>query len=197
MGKQAGPTPEELEFIFGCFARGLSNSEVLEEMKDTEFPVRNPRFISARRREFNAAKKVLEISLKKEIDPIIVEAKQKHYADLLEVANSLLKNEVISVRKNNWEAKPMNPYIINSEDGMKSIDKKDLGRRLAMNLEDAYIYHGTGKVDCFISHFQSEFTSNKTFAKRIQTEPYKVINMCMLLSNRKTFKGLCAICEGW
>ncbi|MFC1968571.1 hypothetical protein ACFLVX_04205 [Chloroflexota bacterium] len=60
MGKQPGPSPEELEFIFKCFMRGLQNSEVLEEMRDTEFPVRNPHFMRDRRREFSTARKVLE-----------------------------------------------------------------------------------------------------------------------------------------
>lgn len=60
MGKKAGASHEELEFIFGCFLRGLSNREVLEEIQDTEYPRRNPRFIRDRRRHFDEARKVLE-----------------------------------------------------------------------------------------------------------------------------------------
>lgn len=60
MGKHPGASPEELELIFGYFLRGLQNKEVLDEMEDTEFPKRNPRFIRDRRLHFNAAKKVLE-----------------------------------------------------------------------------------------------------------------------------------------
>ena len=60
MGKHPGASQEELEFIFGCFLRGLENKEVLDEMEDTEFPKRNPRFIRDRRIHFDAAKKVLE-----------------------------------------------------------------------------------------------------------------------------------------
>ena len=78
MGRQPGPSPEELEFIFECFTRGLSDREVLDDMQDTDFPVRNPRFIRDRRREFNAAGKVLEVTLKQEIDPVLVRAKQEH-----------------------------------------------------------------------------------------------------------------------
>lgn len=59
MGKQAGPSPEELEFIFGCFQEGLNDREVLEEIQGTAFPRRSPRFLRDRRREFDAAKKVL------------------------------------------------------------------------------------------------------------------------------------------
>lgn len=57
MSKQVSPSPEELEFIFECFSRGLSDREVLDEMQDTELPVRKLRFMRDRRREFNAAKK--------------------------------------------------------------------------------------------------------------------------------------------
>ena len=59
MGKRPGPSAEELEFIFGCFVRGLSDAEVLYEMEDTDFPQREKRFIRERRRHFEAAKKVL------------------------------------------------------------------------------------------------------------------------------------------
>lgn len=59
MGKQPGPSAEELEFIFGCFLRGLSDAEVLYEMEDTDFPRREKRFIRERRRHFEAARKVL------------------------------------------------------------------------------------------------------------------------------------------
>jgi len=82
MGKQAGPSPEELEYIFECFSRGLSDREVLDEMQDTEFPVRNPRFMRDRRREFNAAKKVLEIGLKQQIDPAVAKARESHLTEI-------------------------------------------------------------------------------------------------------------------
>ena len=82
MGKKPGPSPEELEFIFECFTRGLSDSEVLDEMQDTELPVRNPRFIRDRRREFNAARKVLEDTLKQQQSPIITKVKEEHLADI-------------------------------------------------------------------------------------------------------------------
>ena len=87
MGKQAGPSPEELEFIFDCFSRGLSDKEVLDEMQDTEFPVRNPRFMRERRKEFNTAKKVLETTLRRQVDPFIAKAREEHLNKL----HSLIK----------------------------------------------------------------------------------------------------------
>jgi hypothetical protein len=60
MGKKPGASPEELEFIFKCFLRGLTTTEVLAEMEDTEIPKRSPRFIRELRKHFDAARKVLE-----------------------------------------------------------------------------------------------------------------------------------------
>ena len=70
VGKKAEPTEEELEFIYSCLER-LSDREVLEEMQDTEFPLRSLGFIKRRRREFRAAKRVLEDNLKTQIDPAL------------------------------------------------------------------------------------------------------------------------------
>ena len=82
MGKQAGPSPEELEFIFKGFTRGLSDREVLDEMQDTEFPIRNPRFLRERRKEFNAARTVVGITLKQQMDPVLVKTKEEHFAEI-------------------------------------------------------------------------------------------------------------------
>lgn len=89
MGKQAGPTVEELEFIHSCFLRGLSDREVLDEIGDTEFPRRNPRFIGARRREFTAAKKVLEETTKKKVDPVLAGQRIKHLDSIVTLAERL------------------------------------------------------------------------------------------------------------
>jgi len=51
-------------------------------MQDTEFPVRNPRFMRDRRREFNAARKVLEITLKQETNPALVKAIDEHHTEI-------------------------------------------------------------------------------------------------------------------
>ena len=59
-GKKAEPSAEELELIYGLIARGLSDTEILEEMQDTEFPMRTSGFIKRRRREYSAARKISE-----------------------------------------------------------------------------------------------------------------------------------------
>jgi len=69
-GKKAEPLPEELEFIYSLVGRGFTDTEILEEMQSEEvFLLRTAGFIKRRRREYNAAKKVL-----KEKPPIGVQA---------------------------------------------------------------------------------------------------------------------------
>ncbi|MFC1955553.1 hypothetical protein ACFLWZ_03330 [Chloroflexota bacterium] len=78
VGKKAEPTSEELEFIHSLLGR-LSDAEVLEEMQDTEFPVRSSGFIKRRRREYNAAKKVLADNTTKDAKYTSAESKEEEY----------------------------------------------------------------------------------------------------------------------
>jgi hypothetical protein len=87
IGKQAEPSTEELVFIYTRVDR-LSDKEILEEMQDEAFPLRGPGFIKRRRKEFAAAKTVMKnkgIAEEELIkDPLIIEAKKKHFEELCE-----------------------------------------------------------------------------------------------------------------
>ena len=93
VGKKAEPSAEELEFIYARVDR-LSDEEILEEMQSDDFPARSAGFIKRRRKEFAAAKTVIkakgtaeeeEEALK---DPLIIEAKKKHFEDLCQLLTS-------------------------------------------------------------------------------------------------------------
>ena len=88
VGKKAEPTAEELEFIYSRLGT-LSDQEVLEEMQSEEFPVRSVGFIKRRRREYNAAKRVLQTQIQKEVDPIISKDRAEHFEHLAEIASVL------------------------------------------------------------------------------------------------------------
>jgi hypothetical protein len=166
-------------------------------MKGTALPVRRVRFIKGRRLEFNAAKKVLEIELKKEIDPIVVEAKQKHYTKLAEVADSLLANDLLSVRQNLApEAESEREYLIADPGfGTKTISKSTLKNRFMMNFGHAKDQYGSELLNCFIAHFQNEFGNVKPFTDWINDDPYDIISKCVTLDNRRTFKENCSVCK--
>jgi len=96
VGKKAEPTQEELEFIYERLGR-LSDQELLEEMQDTEFPLRSLGFIKRRRREYNAAKKVLQELIRKQIDPVIIKRKEQHFDHLADIAKALLSGNLANV----------------------------------------------------------------------------------------------------
>ena len=82
MPRGSGPTTEELEFVFDCFARGLEGTVILEEMEGTEFPRRDPRTIGRYRLSWDVAKRVLLRQESTMANPVVERAIQRHYEDL-------------------------------------------------------------------------------------------------------------------
>jgi hypothetical protein len=205
MGKQPSPSPEELEFIFGCFARGLADTEVLDEMQGTEFPLRNPRFIRDRRKEFNATKRVLQAQLQKEEDPIISKRKEEHFLHLAKIAEELsagnLNTVTTSLKQGDNLGEP--EYAI-QDGGWDSppypITKEQLSSILRRNIE-VVCYQYTERVfyEHFLPHLHAEIPDieSKAFWDIAQEKPYELIKTLILLSQRKTFKGTCPVCKDW
>jgi len=70
MGQGQSPTREELEFVYGMFALGASDTEVLKEYEEREkkgklvLPLRQDiRFVRQRRKEFEALKAVMKLGM--------------------------------------------------------------------------------------------------------------------------------------
>lgn len=103
MGKNPKPTVEELEFVYGLMAKGyLDDASILAEYAQLfeagtlNFPYRTDRrFVRERRKEFAAAKKVIPAQAAS-VDPIVVEARKKHFGLLTEVGK-LLRQDLISL----------------------------------------------------------------------------------------------------
>ena len=67
--------------------------EVMYEMGDTDFPLRtDKRLFRKLRRHFDAAKKALGEKIEIEHDPVVVEARKKHFDRLTGVAERLLED---------------------------------------------------------------------------------------------------------
>ena len=98
MGQNPQPTPEELDFVYQLLLRGLSNAELQDELQETEFPLRkDTRYFRQRRREFDAAKRVLGDSRPAQMDPLVIQARRKHFEDLLDVAKAWNKAMIWNV----------------------------------------------------------------------------------------------------
>ena len=89
MGKLPQPTVEELEFVYKAIARGLSGLEIMDEMGDTEFPLRtSARYFRQRRREYDAARSALRAEVE---DPLLIEKRRQHEEELV-AALTILRN---------------------------------------------------------------------------------------------------------
>jgi hypothetical protein len=96
MAKEPRPRREEVEFLFGLFAEGYKDSDVLTKYTELQyagslvFPYRTDvRLIRELRGEFEAARTVLEPRIKRQIDPVVQKAWVDHRDELVRTASTL------------------------------------------------------------------------------------------------------------
>ena len=195
-GKKQEPTPEELEFIYSRIPL-LSDSEILEEMQDeATFPIRTPGSIKRRRKEFNAAKKVLEVAVKKEIDSATARVKVKHWIDLAETAKKLRRN-IYSVQT--IEGELIGSIISGSISKASATDifgykgKTELVRIDKTDAENLLI-HLKAEYEQFSVIYDWERLSRKDITDRVTNEMLKKLD---IVSHRRWFIGTCRVCEPW
>jgi hypothetical protein len=193
VGEKAEPTQEELEFIYGCIGK-MSDKEVLEEMQeDTRFPVRSTGFIKRRRKEFNAAKKVLEQELAKEIDPIRAKRRSGHFRQMAEVAEDILgyMTDLKYVGEDEYE-------WVRLEPGPVTVDRRELIQDLKTNIEKVrQKYRALDLFEHFLQHLEAEEPSCKELEQYIEAYPWELVKLLKLLVSKGEFKGKCPVCEGW
>lgn len=212
MGKASDYSVEEYEFVFKCINRGLGNSEICEEIKSEEFRVTlgSSRFLNNCRKAFTAAKKVQEIQLKKELDPIVAERKKKHMGQLSKIAKSILgplSGVVLSQYIDEDGAEKYDYEWDRVDDnGIRkaiTITHEELVQGLIANIQGNYDkYRGEKLYTHFLTHLQIEIpdlsnSSMSALMKYAKASPLELIESLELLAQKKTFKGKCAICEDW
>lgn len=203
MGKEAGPSTEELEFIFSCFLRGLSEKEVLAEMEDQEFPLRNPRFIRERRRHFDAARKVLQIHLEKELDPIVVKRREAHFSELATLVAAYLGHDYDDLRGISRElsiSTQQQPKYADLRSGQE-LEADGIRETLLANIAARRFDHAIDPllIQCLELHLKAEFPdiARDGLGAVAEQNPLEVASRLNVLSLRKTFKGKCPVCQGW
>ena len=203
MGKRPGPSEEELEFIFKKFLNNLPDQEILNEMEDTTFPKRNLRYLRERRRHFYAAKKVLQIQLEKEIDPIIVQREKDHFDHLADITQGLLSGNLDNVTAKSTKAGDqfdIFEYIFWEGGLRQGITRKQLSDMMERNVELYYEQpNDTYDLDYFLHHLIAEYpeVESKGFNNFVKENPYELVDILRLLARRKTFKGTCPVCKDW
>lgn len=205
VGKKAEPTVEELEFIYEHLAK-LSDQEVLEEMQDTEFPRRSLGFIKRRRREFNTAKRVLQLQLEREVNPIVLKCREEHLTKLADIVTCLLANDLGSANLG-WTTQRVTgqvKYILtrrNEVGNYYELTNEQLSTQLKENIilaeheYERWFFH-----DCFLPHLKSELPDElktKGFFDVVKEQPYELIKTLRVLEARGIFKGTCPVCKDW
>ena len=204
VGKKAEPGAEELEFIYNNLDNN-SDAEVLEEMKNEGFPIRSAGFIKRRRKEFSAAKKALERTLKKSIDPVIAKMKVRHFNEMADMASVLVTNEldtVIKVEPDKQGDKANSQkieYWWGEYEERRQIDTATMSELLNENFEALNHISHPYKVQCLLSHLKAEFPDAKKGINifSFKENPYKFIERCRILVEGKIFIGTCPVCEDW
>jgi hypothetical protein len=198
VGKKAEPTVDELEFIYARIEENLPDSEIIMELINDGFPERTTGSIKRRKKEYYAAKKVLEEFVSKKVDPVSSEQKIRHWNDLADTAKKLYRN-LDTVKKSNGKLSGdilSGSMISGHQESPLVLDAKyktpleRVNRQLAEGL---------------LSHIQAEFHEFNNFTdwRLLKEEDIKsIVTREMLrdlenVSHRRTFRKSCAICKPW
>ena len=111
MNRNVAIGPEELRFVYKLILEGSSDSEILNEYTTLRnrgkpgFPLRTDvGFVRDRRIEMEAASEVLKDSIKRIVQPFVLNQKKRHFAQLAEISTVLLQNDLGRVTESESEA---------------------------------------------------------------------------------------------
>lgn len=139
-----------------------------------------------------------------QFDYVIVKQTAVHFADLADIAKSLLANGLGSVSCPGWSTNRSQQvkYVIPNANAASQYD--ELTKEQLTSLLNNNIAAITKDKDwlfrhCFIPHLKSELPGElrtKLFFEIIEEQPYKLIETLRVLAAKKTFKGTCPACPG-
>ena len=125
---------------------------------------------------------------------------EEHFAQLTDIANLLLEDDVDKVLTIAAEADTSERrYQIVSEDsGFTELTHSQLVGRIEGNIDYVCQHYGTWHMwDCFAAHLEAEYPESKDFYKYLNTQTGTLINALRTMAERKTFKGTCPVCKDW
>ena len=187
MGKGKSPAREELEFIYGLIVGGASDREVLDKYEELGhkgqlgyFPKRNDvRFIRQRRKEFEAARSILEERFTSTADPILAKIRLEHWSDLSNLAARF---------ESFWKASedlPSGGYY-----GMGWIVEEPQLEQIDAHLAAA-----------LLCHLKAEFPALEGIMDWRDLLQMGVgrdaIDALVQVARRRTFTGTCMFCKSW
>jgi hypothetical protein len=154
--------------------------------------------------EVTAKQSVVQYPVPNEFDPIIEKRRDEHFIKLGSIAESLLANNLYSVKRR-WSR--TESYIITNTteaDNHNQLTTEQLSAQLQMNVNSTIKKHGDWLFrTCFVPHLKSELPEElkteptELFFQVVEKHPYQIIKTLKLLAERKIFGGTCPVCEQW
>lgn len=126
-----------------------------------------------------------------------------HYAELADVAKSLLANGLESISIAGWSTNRSQQvkYLLPSESadsGYDELTKEQLASQLDSNIATVLKEKDWFFRNCFMPHLKSELPEElktKLFFKVVEEQPYELIEILRMLAARRVFKGTCPACK--
>ena len=178
----AEPIQEELEFIYGLLDT-RSNEDILKDLQSRGYPPCSLGFVAQKRREFNAAKNVLN------------KRKIEHFS-FLSGCLGILGYGLDYVKKSNQLGSKFE-YTRWVGDCGKGMTRKQLTDTLAKNLSSLKVKCNEQQIDSFFIHLKAEYPkiSAQKLDDLIYEEPNTIVDLVNELLFKKTFKGSCLFCQ--
>ncbi len=185
----------EREYMVKLRDKGKTIEEIANERG------RNPRTVSKQL----AKAKVLH--QRDKTDPLIIKARERHFADLADAISYLLHNNVHRVwlrEGTNQTNQPEYEIYEGFDSPGYPIARKQLSSMLDTNIEMLRSQKGESILyEQLVPHLNAEIPEIVTdieprgFLNTIRNNPYELIDYLRILESRKTFKGTCPVCEDW
>jgi len=133
-------------------------------------------------------------ALRERQEAYVKEHKQAHFAQLVDIANMLLGEELGSLLNVKGET-----YSLIEEGRWVDKDKSELTTMIESNIDYiCSILTSWEFFDMFVKHLEHENEEIKQdFYKYIKDKPLEFVNLVRTLAQRKVFKGKCPVCEEW
>ena len=129
------------------------------------------------------------------LDPIAIEAKKKHIADMAAIANALLANGLDTVTKHIGIGGT--DKIIYSTNSTELLSHGQLGDRLRVNWGQKWARMTDEEKTRFLIHLKADYPElvSKDILTIVSENPFEMVKALRILIQRGTLKGKCDICE--
>jgi transcriptional regulator len=129
------------------------------------------------------------------LDPLVIEAKKKHIADVAAIAEALLANSLDTVTKHTGIGGT--DKIIYSTNSAELLSHEQLGDSLRVNWGQKWARMTDEEKIRFLIHLKADYPElvSNDFLTIVSENPFEMVKALRILIRRGTLKGECDICE--